>query len=114
MNSMNLLRRFIQVFCLAGLSLTGLSASKAVRVFDVRDHGATGDGITLDTVAIQKALDAAGAAGGGQVSFPPGSYLSGSIHLRSHVVLWLEAGARLIGTTNLAEYHQPASCVDRR
>jgi polygalacturonase len=75
--------------------------------FDIRDYGATGDGITLDTAAIQKALQAANASGGGQVLFPPGRYVSGTIHLRNHVVLWLEAGARLIGTTNLAEYHQP-------
>ncbi len=40
--------------------------------------------------------------------FQPGRYLSGTIHLRSKVALWFEAGATLVGTTNLTEYRQPA------
>lgn len=76
-------------------------------IFDVRAHGAMGDGVTLDTPAIEAALDAAAKAGGGQVLFPPGRYISGTIHLRSGVTLQLDAGARLIGTTNLACYSQP-------
>lgn len=76
-------------------------------IFDVRAHGATGDGATLDTPAIEAALAAAAAAGGGQVLFPPGRYLSGTIHLRCGVTLQLDAGARLIGTTNLECYSQP-------
>lgn len=76
--------------------------------FNVRDFGARGDGQTLDTPALQAAVDACAAAGGGQVWLPPGRYLSGTIHLRSRLTLWLDAGARLIGTTNLAEYRHPA------
>jgi polygalacturonase len=87
---------------------TSACAGAGGATFNIVDHGAKGDGATSDTAAIQKALDAAGATGGGQVLFPPGRYLSGTIHLRSHVVLQLDAGARLIGTTNLAEYQQPA------
>jgi hypothetical protein len=89
----------------AALAWSAVAAQPGV--FDVRAHGARGDGAELDTAAIQKAIDAAGKAGGGQVRFPPGRYLSGTIHLRSHVTLFLEAGARLIGTTNLNEYRQP-------
>lgn len=77
--------------------------------FDIRSHGAKGDGQTLDTAAIQAALDACHKAGGGQVYFPSGRYLSGTIHLRDEVTLNLDAGARLVGTTNLAHYAQPAS-----
>ncbi len=76
--------------------------------FNVRDFGAAGDGRTPDTAALQAALDACAQAGGGQVWLPPGRYLSGTLHLRSRVTLWLDAGARLIGTTNLAEYRHPA------
>jgi polygalacturonase len=62
-------------------------------IFDVRSFGATGDGKTLDVAAINRAIDAAGFAGGGTVRFPAGRYLSSSIHLRSNVGLYLEHGA---------------------
>lgn len=74
---------------------------------NISERGAKGDGQVPDSEAIQKAIDACAEAGGGQVLFPPGRYLSGTIHLRSGVTLQLEAGARLIGTTNLAHYAQP-------
>jgi polygalacturonase len=74
---------------------------------DIREHGAKGDGQVLDSAAIQKVLDDCAEAGGGEVVFPPGRYLSGTIHLRSGVTLHLQGGARLIGTTNLAHYAQP-------
>ena len=74
---------------------------------DIRASGATGDGQTPDTAAIKKAIDACAEAGGGRVVFPPGHYLSGTIRLRSGVTLQIDAGARLIGTTNLALYSQP-------
>ncbi len=64
--------------------------------FDVRSYGAAGDGQTLDTGAINRAIDAAAAAGGGTVEFPAGDYLSFSIHLRSHVTLHLDAGATIV------------------
>jgi hypothetical protein len=82
--------------------------ASAQGAFNVRNHGAKGDGTTADTAAIQSALDACRDAGGGQVTFPAGRYLSGTIHLRSKVALWFEAGATLVGTTNLSEYRQPA------
>jgi hypothetical protein len=74
---------------------------------DIRERGATGEGNILDTAAIQESIDACAKAGGGQAYFPAGRYLSGTIHLRSGVTLYLDAGARLIGTTNLAHYAQP-------
>lgn len=64
--------------------------------FDVRSFGATGDGKTLDTSAINRAIDAAGAAGGGTVLFPAGSYLSYSIHLKNNVSLYLGPGATIV------------------
>ncbi|MES3023658.1 MAG: glycosyl hydrolase family 28-related protein [Pseudomonadota bacterium] len=65
--------------------------------FDVRSHGAKGDGRSLDTDAINRAIGAAAAAGGGTVVFPAGQYLSFSIRLQSRVILHLGAGATLIG-----------------
>jgi polygalacturonase len=64
--------------------------------FNVRNHGARGDGATLDTDAINAAIAAAGAAGGGTVWFPAGRYLSFSIRLRSNVALYLDAGSVIV------------------
>lgn len=64
--------------------------------FDVRAFGAKGDGRTLDTDAINKAITAAHGAGGGTVRFPAGQYLSTSIHLQSHVGLFLDHGAAIV------------------
>jgi polygalacturonase len=71
---------------------------------NVRDFGAAGDGRARDTVAIQKAIDAAFVAGGGTVVFPRGTYLSGSIRLKSRVRLHLEPGATLLGSPTRADY----------
>ena len=64
--------------------------------FDVRTIGAAGDGKALDTAAINKAIEAASAAGGGTVMFPAGNYLCYSIHLKSDVSLYLDSGATII------------------
>ena len=93
---------------LGALAACAGQATEAPARFNIREFGARGDGQTLDTAALQAALDACAQAGGGQVFLPPGRYLSGTVHLRSRVTLWFDAGARLIGTTNLAEYRQPA------
>jgi polygalacturonase len=63
--------------------------------FSVRKYGATGDGKTLDTPAVQRAIDAAAAAGGGIVLFPAGTYLCFTLHLRSNITLYLSNGAIL-------------------
>src|SRR6185437_4259116 len=63
---------------------------------DVRQHGAAADGKTNDTAAINRAIEAASASGGGSVRFPAGTYLAYSIHLRSRVTLHLEQGAVIV------------------
>jgi len=73
--------------------------------YDVRDHGAHGDGRTLDTGAVQSAIDACAAARGGTVVLPSGgTYLSGTITLRSHVELHVERGALLQGSGDWSDY----------
>jgi polygalacturonase len=64
--------------------------------FDVRKFGAKGDGKALDTPAINKAIEAAAAAGGGTVLFTAGTYRSFSIHLKSNVALYLDHGATIL------------------
>ena len=73
-------------------------------VFDVKRFGAAGDGKTLDTAAIRKAIDACTAAGGGAVYLGPGTYLSGTVILKSNVTLYLESGATLLGSARLDDY----------
>ena len=90
---------------LLAASLGGFPLFSAL--FNVRDHGAQGDGRTLDTPALQKAIDTAASQGGGTVVFPAGRYLSGTLHLRDNLTLVWEAGARLVGTTNLDLYAAP-------
>ncbi|MGB9031716.1 MAG: glycosyl hydrolase family 28-related protein, partial [Acidobacteriaceae bacterium] len=72
------------------------SPAPAPGIFDVRTYGAVGDGKTVDTPAINKAIDAAAVAGGGTVVFPAGTWLSFSIHLKSHVGLYLAQGATIL------------------
>lgn len=78
---------------------TALASLLLAAPLDVRDFGARGDGITKDSAAIQKAIDTAAQRGGGTVTVPAGRYLSGTIHLRSHITLHLENGAIILGSS---------------
>ena len=91
---------------LLGLSLVvaGTADAASSKVFNVREFGATGNGTTLDTKAIQGALDACGQAGGGTVLFPAGTYLSQPLTLRTKTTVLLEAGATLLATTNQSDF----------
>jgi len=72
--------------------------------FDVKTFGAKADGRTGDREAINKAIDAAAAAGGGAVYFPAGTYLTGSIRLKSNITLQFEHGTRLEASSDPAAY----------
>lgn len=73
-------------------------------LYTVQDYGAVGDGVGKDTEAIQRAVDAAAAAGGGTVYLGPGKYLAGTIYLKSGVTLHLDANATLLGSPNREDY----------
>jgi len=73
-------------------------------IYDVTSYDAKGDGATLSTKAIQAAIDAAAAQGGGEVLFPPGSFLTGTLYLKNHVRLRVAQGAKVLGSTNLDDY----------
>lgn len=70
----------------------------------VLQFGAVADGKTLATGAIQAAIDEAAAQGGGEVVFPPGQYLTGTLYLKDKVSLRLLLGATVLGSTNIADY----------
>lgn len=73
--------------------------------YDIKSFGAKGDGIAKDTRAVQSALDACAQSGGGTVLVPPGIFLCGTLYLRDHTTLHLEAGATIRGSPDLADYN---------
>ena len=73
-------------------------------IFDPRSFGAIGDGRTKDTNSVQRAIDACTASGGGIVYLGPGTYLCGTIILKSNVTLYLEAGATVLGSGDINDY----------
>ena len=87
---------------------TAAAAALAVPAFSssvsIADHGAVADGKTINTRAIQAAVDACAGSGGGTVLVPPGLWVTGSVALKSQVSLRLEAGATLRGSSSLDDY----------
>ena len=83
-----------------------LVSSLVLRASDVNitKFGAVGDGKTLNTAFIQKAIDECNKSGGGRVVFPAGKYLSGTIVIKDNVILQLDKSALLLGSTNVADY----------
>jgi polygalacturonase len=92
-----------------GATLLAAGNASAAGTFNIRDYGATGNGSSNDTAAIQRAIDAAAAAGGGTVRAPSGTYKSSnSIHLKSNITIQLDAGATIIGASGTG-YDAPES-----
>jgi polygalacturonase len=78
-------------------------AAPAVKL-NVKDLGATGDGKTHDTLALQLAIERCAVLGGGEVVVPAGDYATGALALRSNVTLRIEDGATLLGSGEMADY----------
>jgi len=78
--------------------------AKPTLTLNVRDYGATGDGTTKDTIALQQTIDRCAVLGGGEVLIPAGNYLTGALQLRSNTLLRLAADAILTGTANMDDY----------
>ena len=90
-------------------SATGQNGGTRNAIYDVRSFGARGDGTSVDTPAINKAIDTAAAAGGGTVLFPAGHYLCYTIHLKNNIALYLDQGATIVaGDTGPQGQYDPA------
>jgi len=91
----------LSVFLLSGKTVPAFAQTypEAARAFNVRTYGAKGDGKALDSPAINKAIDAASAAGGGTVFFPAGTYRSFSIRLKSNITLYFDQGSTLLAAS---------------
>jgi len=74
------------------------------RLFRVEDYGAIGDGVTVNTRSLQRTIDACSAAGGGVVLFAKGHYVTGTIELKSGVMLEVDKDAKILGSTHLSDY----------
>jgi polygalacturonase len=89
----------------AASSPTSRAAQGGPKVtLNVKDYGATGDGKTNDTLALQQTVDRCAALGGGEVGVPAGDYATGALVLRSNVTLRLEQDASLLGSADIAAY----------
>lgn len=93
-----------EIRCLTAVCVACAAAALAARDFDVRAFGATGDGETLDTRSLQRAIDVCSAYGGGRVVLEKGRYLTGTLTLKSGVDLHVDVSATLLGSTNCADY----------
>ena len=79
------------------------------KIYNVKDYGAKADGTTIDSPAINRAIEEAASQGGGTVYFPAGEYACYSIRLASHIHLYIEQGARIVGAfPSATEGYDPA------
>lgn len=93
------MKKSIQLLLLISILLISSQfclANETLPFFNVKNYGAVGDGQNLDSKAINAAIEAASNAGGGTVLIPSGNYLSGSIHLKSNITLYIDQGATII------------------
>ncbi len=85
-------------------SLNDLTKNGTVKVFNIKDYGAIGDGKTLNTVAINKTITACVEAGGGTVLVPSGRFLTGTVELKSNVTLYIDYNATIMATSDLTQF----------
>jgi len=95
---------FLAITAIGADCLAQTGPRQTTGTWDVFQSGAKGDGKTMDTKAIQSAINQCHQAGGGKVYLHNGTFLSGTISLKSNVTLYVEAGATLLGSANVDDY----------
>src|SRR5215468_4359465 len=103
-------RRWLAMGSTASLIAVSAAAQQSnsgtgARIYNVHDYGAKGDGVTLDTAALQAAIDACNKDQGGTVLVPAGVFVIGSVELKSNVTLHIAAGGKLLGSADGRQYH---------
>ena len=99
-------RNLFLIFLLLTVCTTVEASSNRNKEYNILKYGAKSDGITMNTKAIQKAVDEISEAGGGKLIIPQGNFLTGSIVMKSNVHLYFEEGAVLLGSTNPYDYSE--------
>ena len=97
------MRRLLRLAASA-LLLLGASGALGAADYFARDFGAVPDGMTVNTVSIQAAIDFVSAHGGGKVVLDKGDYVSGTIYLKNDVTLWIDEDSALLGSLNPFDY----------
>ena len=105
-------QRLCGLVLLPTLLVFSIPSTAAAKQLSVVTAGAIGDGLTLNTVAIQKAIDSLATNGGGTLVIPKGEFLSGAIYLKPGVNLRLNPGAVLKGSTNIADYPEQMTRIE--
>ena len=95
-----------------GLLLVALCSFAKKQTFNIDDFGAKGDSSTINTVAIQQAIDKCSQSGGGTVMISKGIYISGTVLLKSNVTLHISKEAKLVGSSNPAHYQNIEPFID--
>lgn len=94
--------KFETIFLIASMAILFLGCNS--KEYKITNYGAVGDGVTLNTQAIQSAIDACAESGGGKVVIPSGIFLSGTILLKSNIELHLDQNAILLGSSKHEDY----------
>src|SRR5580658_2189635 len=100
----SILHMFSLLALVAGFAAIPANAAATADLCNPNKHGAKGDGVTKDTAAIQAAIDACEAQGGGTVRLVAGTYLSAPIVLKDNIALQLDKGATLLGSPEHSDY----------
>src|SRR4029079_4623135 len=100
-------------FLFISIVVSAVAIAQTQKIFyNIKELGAKADGVTPDTKIINKTIEDAAATGGGTIYFPAGNYLSGSIHLKSNICLFLEQGAILIASSDSNDFDRPEPSVN--
>ena len=110
----NIREKIVFLIVLSAIALNGFSASSSI-IYNIQKFGAKGNDRTINTSYINEAIEICEKQGGGTVIIPPGIFITGTIHLKSNVNLYLEKGAVIKGISDINAYqsYKPTKNLDK-